>query len=246
MENNIKQLPERFSVYAETLEEAQYITQKQREICGNSAYLDKNMYYRFCKDNRDNYGYNSNSYLIEASWNNYKITHEFTFEEFKQFFMKQEKEIIGYKLVKEEYKEAALKLCNTVSNWENVLAKYDISINQKNYIKKLTEAGVLKLWFEPVYVPEKPKEIIVNMGEFNLTVKKDGIFHSSEDITSYVEGIVIWWENVMKSGNLKFGKNYDFLIPSTNITIEKSGCENKQTKLNQWINCWKEYEKLQN
>jgi len=62
-----------------------------------------------------------------------------------------EKKIIGYKLTKPEYKEAALKITNTIANWENSLSNYDINIQQKGYINRLTEAGVLDIWFEPVY-----------------------------------------------------------------------------------------------
>jgi hypothetical protein len=64
------------------------------------------------------------------------------------------KKIIGYKLIKPEYKEAALKISCAFKNWENVLAKYDIAITQTKYINSLKEAGVLDLWFEPVYENE--------------------------------------------------------------------------------------------
>lgn len=94
-----------------------------------------------------------------------------TFDQFKKYVlnMKEEKEIIGYKL-KSDYKgcrDAALKLCNTIANWENSLMIYDISVKQKNYISKLTEAGVLDLWFEPVYEEITP-QITINgyKGEF--------------------------------------------------------------------------------
>lgn len=75
----------------------------------------------------------------------------------KKDFMKskenkmENKKIIGYKLVKSEYKDAALKISNATGNWENSLAEYDIEITQTRYIDKLKEAGVLDLWFEPVY-----------------------------------------------------------------------------------------------
>jgi hypothetical protein len=86
---------------------------------------------------------------------------EITFEEFKEYVLKKEremkeKELIGYKLIKPEYKEAALKLCKVCAfaNYEN----YDFganSINQKN----LKEAGVLDLWFEPVYKNDNPFKV---------------------------------------------------------------------------------------
>lgn len=65
----------------------------------------------------------------------------------------EEKEIIGYKLKEdcEQFREAALKLSNTVANWENSTKPYDINITQERYIKRLKEAKVFDLWFEPIF-----------------------------------------------------------------------------------------------
>ena len=91
MENNLKQLPERFSVYAKTLEEAKYIVQKQGEICGESFDAVDDTYYRFSPKDYDNSGYSTTSYLKdEFLLKDYEIEHEFTFEEFKSFFEKKE------------------------------------------------------------------------------------------------------------------------------------------------------------
>lgn len=67
------------------------------------------------------------------------------------------KHIIGYKLkaMYANYRQAALKISNTVANWENSeYVNYDISISQKGYLVRLKEAEVLDLWFEPVYQEE--------------------------------------------------------------------------------------------
>jgi len=77
-------------------------------------------------------------------------------EQFKQLVLKQntmEKEIIGYKLKAncENYRKVSLILCKTVVNWENSSVIYDIGVSQSCYIDKLKAAGVLDLWFEPVY-----------------------------------------------------------------------------------------------
>lgn len=86
---------------------------------------------------------------------------EIKFEQFKKYVLKEDnmenKKLIGYKLIKPYYKKAALKICDTVANWENSLKEYDISIDQKNYINKLQDAGVFDLWFEPVYEDEFKK-----------------------------------------------------------------------------------------
>lgn len=172
---------------------------------------------------------------------------EITFDQFCKYVLKKEnnmkeKEIIGYKLIKPEYYKVAQEIGGFF--WNN-----DKTIRIKitpNGIEKLRKSGVLDLWFEPVYEPEKPIEVIVDMGSFQLKVTKEGIFHNAEDITSYVVDINMFWKNVMREGNMKFGKNYDCLIPSNNIIIEKSGCEKNQTTLTKWINVYNELLKLKN
>jgi len=72
-------------------------------------------------------------------------------------------------------------------------------------------------------------------GKFNLTVRNKRVFHKNEDITDYIEEIGTWWKNVMLEGNLKFAKSYDFLIPSHNIKIMKSGCQSQETYLSDWL-----------
>jgi hypothetical protein len=96
------------------------------------------------------------SYMVNCGGGNdntYGFT-EITFEQFKKYVLKQDnmKEIIGYKLVKPEYKEAILQIMKA-RNWSNfpMLDSYESS----GSIKTLKEAGVLDLWFEPVYAEEK-------------------------------------------------------------------------------------------
>ena len=43
----MKQLPDEFSVYAKTLEEAKYITEKQKELCGGKILTEEGYNYRF-------------------------------------------------------------------------------------------------------------------------------------------------------------------------------------------------------
>jgi hypothetical protein len=87
--NNMKKLPEQFSVYARTKEEAVYICEKQKEMCGSTfSTPEKYMFYRFSPNKTyDKWGYNSTSYIIYPSrLSEYNIQHEFTFEEFKSYF----------------------------------------------------------------------------------------------------------------------------------------------------------------
>jgi hypothetical protein len=67
-----------------------------------------------------------------------------------------EKKIIGYKLTKPQFKEAVLKIA-TFGGPYNFLGTdlgEKIDIKKPENIQLLKEAGVLDLWFEPVYEPE--------------------------------------------------------------------------------------------
>ncbi len=65
------------------------------------------------------------------------------------------KELIGYKLIKPEYQEAACKIAGTK---DLKLLDSGISIGARSHAKiKLEEAGVLDLWFEKVYKQEEFK-----------------------------------------------------------------------------------------
>ena len=81
---------------------------------------------------------------------------EITFEQFKKYVLKEEtmdKKIIGYKLIKLEYYEAACKIGDT--NLKSRLGE-NIAIADST-TDALKEAGVLDLWFEPIYKEEKFK-----------------------------------------------------------------------------------------
>lgn len=67
--------------------------------------------------------------------------------------MKTKKEISGYRLIKPEYKEA-VKLIGNFSSLEFFEVYKTFKEHAAIYeliVKKLEEAGVLDLWFEPVY-----------------------------------------------------------------------------------------------
>jgi hypothetical protein len=97
-----------------------------------------------------------NLLLRDLLKNNYT---EITSEQFCKYVLKQEnmnKEIIGYKLIKPEYKEAAIKL-----GGETLCYNFDIKFNpDATAVKKWKEAGVLDLWFTPVFKEEKTLPMI--------------------------------------------------------------------------------------
>lgn len=139
--------------------------------------------------------------------------------------------IVGYKLIKPEYESAAAKIIG------NEGAKL-INLGDRNFdinsivCDKLREAGVLDLWFAPVY---KSYEKFIKMGDaFDLRVTSKGIYHNSENITDYVSSVVYWYKNIPT----KFSK-YDFIVDD--VILSKTGCEVEKTSIKEWIAVWKEY-----
>ena len=67
-------------------------------------------------------------------------------------------QIIGYKLIKPEYKSAALKITDMsdMCMWNMNMRNFDyMFMNNSKNAMDLKEAGVLDLWFEPVYEKEE-------------------------------------------------------------------------------------------
>lgn len=73
----------------------------------------------------------------------------------------ENRKVVGYKLSKPEYKEAAEKIVgsNSSINWKDYKIFFTPNDNWYNKFKK---AGVLDLWFEPVYEKHKPKLPTIN------------------------------------------------------------------------------------
>ena len=79
---------------------------------------------------------------------------EITFEQFKTHVLQNQKtmetkKIIGYRLIKSEYKKASEKIMDTV------YALNSDEVTVPSCIDSLRNAGVLDIWFEPIYKEEK-------------------------------------------------------------------------------------------
>lgn len=81
------------------------------------------------------------------------------------------------------------------------------------------------------------EEETFDMGGFKLTIKSFGIYHGTEDITDFCHRLFVFYSVIPN----KFGK-YD-CIPNE-ITFKKTGCENTTTKLSDWLNAYRIYNKL--
>lgn len=76
-----------------------------------------------------------------------------TINQIKEYNMK-EKEIIGYKLVKPEYFEAACKISGMITDKDTTvehLESYLIKRTWGSFKENLEKSGVLDIWFTPVY-----------------------------------------------------------------------------------------------
>ncbi len=122
---------------------------------------------------------------------------EITFEQFKKYVLKEndmttkvEKKLIGYKLIKPEYAQIA----KYISGLSNPSGHQVLELGHWNMsISAWKKAGVLDLWFEPVYEEDfKPKTFEIGSEKLPVTINKgsldiDGIKFVISDINKIVE-----------------------------------------------------------
>lgn len=114
---------------------------------------------------------------------------EITFEQFIKYVLKEEimnKEITGYKLKEgcEHYRKAAEEITGfrNPSNSEEYFAEFFKKklLLDGAFINKLKEAGVLDLWFEPIYKEEIPD---IEVGDYIYIINAHGAY--KEQLSEY-------------------------------------------------------------
>jgi hypothetical protein len=127
---------------------------------------------------------------------------EITFEQFKQYVLKENnmnKEIIGYKLIKPEYENAALTLCN-LKNWGISTRDKTLDLFEQHLINRVKEAGVLDLWFEPIYKEEKTLPKINGYeGKLEKTMQLEGdliVYGCAKFSTYWIEELYKAFEKI--------------------------------------------------
>jgi hypothetical protein len=97
---------------------------------------------------------------------------EITFEQFKKYVLNKEtmeKKIIGYKLIKPEYETAAIKITDFSDEGPGSFSVFMLTAGKQGFANNLEKAGVLDLWFEPIYeekyVPKKGDYITFTEGK---------------------------------------------------------------------------------
>jgi hypothetical protein len=153
---------------------------------------NKNLIYTITKIDDDN---------VESSWDGTKtFTHSLNSA---LFYIKNgswiittkektmEKKIIGYKLIKPEYKEAVIKICNySVFDFK----RFEIEVSE-GAVEHLQKAGVLDLWFEPVYKEDK-----IEIGGYEVKINS---FDIQINNVTYGKGQLLDLRTLMKKGQIK-------------------------------------------
>lgn len=129
---------------------------------------------------------------MSKSWHDKKRNgyHELTFEQFKKYILNDmDKKIIGYK-PKEQFKSFIPKLHDV--GIATAINLYTVSCNPAS-LNNFREAGVLDLWFEPVY--ESTKKTVTlrsKQGDFTVdvepgkSIKYDGAEYSISHLRALV------------------------------------------------------------
>lgn len=92
--------------------------------------------------------------LNSSDWNNFRELEKYP-NHFELISLPKEEKIIereikGYKLIKPEYEKAAYEICIKDENGWSDNPIYNFTVDSKAE-KRAKEAGILDLWFEPVY-----------------------------------------------------------------------------------------------
>lgn len=132
-----------------------------------------------------------------------KYIKEITFDQFKEHVLKEiptpenetpysvardiakelegeSKKIIGYKLIKPEYKEAVSKIINDESYTEfNLNGKEEWIIKPNTFFtsacERLNKSGVLDIWFEPVYELTTSEKLINFLNEQGFKISEKDV-----------------------------------------------------------------------
>lgn len=129
--------------------------------CGRDAYI-------YSENVMNGNDIQSLKVYVELQAPNHKDFTEITTEQFREWFLKDDelkldKNIIGYKF-KEEYKkfkDAAIQIILACGNGEVSDNKHVFFYSDKLTVNTFKEAGVLDIWFEPVFEEEQDKTSVL-------------------------------------------------------------------------------------
>lgn len=152
--------------------------------------------------------------------------------------------LIGYRFVKEQCLKAAIVIMtNYHKDGTSDDFCFNIDMDRRGYpnslpldcraVRYLRDAGVLDLWFEPIYVES---EIVHSVGgKFNVTIKDGDIYHCDTIITDYVKAIKEFTSNIPT-------ELHGFTFSIKDIIFNQTGCEIKETSIRDWLNLYQVWE----
>jgi hypothetical protein len=241
----MEQLPKHFAIATPEDYETNPLWAKYIKWLNGYAYENNPRTGTWCWDGNTEgayYGIGKNICWGNTEWNHElssfpKGTVKLTLEQWDEIVnpkhekMQKQKEPIGYKLKKEFecYRKVALAIVPDSNYLMNSVGRINTDSSTANQLEK---AGVLKLWFEPIY---KHQETTVQMNEvFDLKITNEGIFHKSDNITEYVEQMYKWYLSIPAQFD-----SYAFEIKE--VVLSKTGCQSNETTVEKWIEVWNEY-----
>jgi hypothetical protein len=166
---------------------------------------------------------------VEISWHNtktisYSLDSVLDYINDKTWIITMEKKIIGYKLTKPQYNDSAIRIANLGNrDWEGLIdGRFQETVfNYEENLNLLKEAGVLDLWFEPIYEEEKFKVgdyIYYNYGNVNRT---GGVICKIISLENNKVATNIHY-NLTSVNELQSGKNSEHIRKATEEEIKKA------------------------
>lgn len=126
------------------------------------------------------------------------------------------------------------------NNCEQGKAQKIIDLNSSGSITLEFSNGTLKSYSKvrratPEEISEAQTKVVRMGGEngFDLVIKGDKVFHKTDDITLYVEDIYETYNDLLSPKEISKGSQYAF--HPKDLIIKKTGCQNKDTMLTEWL-----------
>jgi hypothetical protein len=173
----------------------------------------------------------SGIHMLSEVINNPKV---FTAKEFMNILREKEvklddKKIIGYKAPHGLFNGNVV--AGTIFTVNRSTSDYYHPNNNRSWS---LPKEIVQKW-EPVYGSQ---EFIYDMGSFTLTITPKGIFHKTENITSFVKGLYTFAKSIPSELS---GYKSSF----NDIILNRTGCENSNTSLKDWVLAYEEWTNLQ-
>jgi hypothetical protein len=162
-------------------------------------------------------------------------TWEAVYEELKPEYKVGDWVTIDVKLVQKDKPHHTLVIANKYKLTQK-LKDNNISDSYKDHYDWEADCWLNSKWFR-LATPEEivsAQEEIVSMGEFEVVIKPNGIFHHNDNITEFCKGLYNFNSNLPTSLG-------GFVVNFAEISFTKTGCQNNTTTLNAWLAVYTKY-----